>query len=257
MKAAGNVDDFPYSWSVPGWHPPTQHDKQAKVCNGTDSVQGNDGVLHMNIVCPVNPADQPGGDLPDLQTTAYATSLLRQFAKSQQSQVKAGGTKQPWFLAVGYHKPHIPLKYPEKYRSLYPLDSVPLPTARTKPEKMPAVAWDSWDDVRSRDDVASLNVSWPYGPMPDSFSKLIRQSYFAAVSYIDDQVIVVIVVREGGAGRAVQGGRGVGRILTIHQVGELTRTMLTMHCTRYTPGGRVDTHYAHYALYSLYTRWES
>ena len=53
---------------------------------------------------------------------------------------------------------------------------------------MPAVAWDSWDDVRSRDDVTSLNVSWPYGPMPDQFSKLVRQSYFAAVSYIDDQV---------------------------------------------------------------------
>jgi iduronate 2-sulfatase len=188
MKTAGNTDDYPYSWSIPGWHPPTHKDKGAKVCNGTDSVQGNDGQLHVNAVCPVTPEDQPGGSLPDLQSTAQATTLLRQFAKVQQTQLQQGKAKQPFFLGVGYHKPHIPLKYPAKYRDLYPLDKVPLPAVRTKPAKMPPVAWDSWDDVRSRDDVTALNVSWPYGPMPDDFSKRMRQSYYACISYIDDQV---------------------------------------------------------------------
>ena len=32
MKHAGHVDDFPYSWSEPGWHPPTQKYKQAPIC---------------------------------------------------------------------------------------------------------------------------------------------------------------------------------------------------------------------------------
>ena len=104
MKKAEHVDDFPFSWSVPGWHPPTEKNKQAKVCNGTDSAQGNDHVLHMNIVCPVTPEDQPGGDLPDRQSTAYATGLLQQFASKGQL---------PFLLAVGYHKcvSNLPLMF--------------------------------------------------------------------------------------------------------------------------------------------------
>jgi iduronate 2-sulfatase len=56
------------------------------------------------------------------------------------------------------------------------------------PEKLPSVAWNPWTDLREREDIKHLNLSFPYGPMPENFSQLIRQSYFAATSYMDDQV---------------------------------------------------------------------
>ncbi|XP_060602272.1 iduronate 2-sulfatase-like [Ruditapes philippinarum] len=172
-KSSNYTDDYPYSWSVPAYHPSTQKYKMAKVC------PGNDGKLHMNLVCPVDVDKMPEHSLPDLQSTEYATEYLRNASRKQD---------QPFFLAVGFHKPHIPLKYPKQYLKLYPLNKVPKVADPVYPEKLPPVAWNPWTDLREREDIQRLNLSFPYGPMPENFSQLIRQSYFAATSYMDDQV---------------------------------------------------------------------
>jgi hypothetical protein len=41
-----------------------------------------------------------------------------------------------------------------------------LPSARWRPSALPTVAWNPWTDLREREDVAALNVSFPFGPMP-------------------------------------------------------------------------------------------
>lgn len=79
------------------------------------------------------------------------------------------------------------------------------------PELLPPVAYNPWTDVRKRDDVKRLNISFPYGPVPKDFQVWcwrlaeprhvsrgmscipvfqlgIRQHYYAAVSYMDAQV---------------------------------------------------------------------
>jgi len=52
----------------------------------------------------------PGGTLPDIETTEEAIRLLNVMKTK----------KQKFFLAVGYHKPHIPLRYPQ-VRKLKPV----------------------------------------------------------------------------------------------------------------------------------------
>ena len=51
----------------------------------------------------------PNGTLPDIETLNKAKSFLQTHEDD----------KNPFFLAVGFQKPHIPLKYPEKYLSNY------------------------------------------------------------------------------------------------------------------------------------------
>lgn len=63
----------------------------------------------MNIVCPVNVTQMPGGSLPDIQSADHAISVLKNLSRKMEPQ------KKPFFLAVGFHKPHIPLKYPKEY----------------------------------------------------------------------------------------------------------------------------------------------
>ena len=75
----------------------------------------------MNIVCPVDVSSQPGGTLPDIESTEHALQMMKNFSA-------AADNGKPFFLAVGYHKPHIPLKYPKEFLDLYPLEKVPLPT---------------------------------------------------------------------------------------------------------------------------------
>ncbi|KAM6117336.1 iduronate 2-sulfatase [Pterocles gutturalis] len=165
-------DDYPYSWSIPPFHPLTEKYENDKTC------RGKDGKLYANLVCPVDVTEMPSGTLPDIQSTEEAIRLLNVMKTN----------KQKFFLAVGYHKPHIPLRYPQEFLKLYPLENITLAPDPWVPAKLPSVAYNPWTDIRQRDDVKALNVSFPYGPLPDDFQRQIRQSYYAAVSYLDMQV---------------------------------------------------------------------
>ncbi|NWX97340.1 IDS sulfatase, partial [Nothoprocta ornata] len=165
-------DDYPYSWSIPPFHPSAEKYENAKTC------RGKDGKLYANLVCPVNVTEMPSGTLPDIQSTEEAIRLLKTMMTK----------KQKFFLAVGYHKPHIPLRYPQEFLKLYPLENITLAPDPWVPQRLPAVAYNPWMDIRQRDDVKALNVSFPYGPLPEDFQRQIRQSYYAAVSYMDVQV---------------------------------------------------------------------
>uniref|UniRef100_A0A914WKJ6 Sulfatase N-terminal domain-containing protein n=1 Tax=Plectus sambesii TaxID=2011161 RepID=A0A914WKJ6_9BILA len=149
-RLSNKTDDYPYSWNSPTFHPPTEEYMQAKVC----------GPNHRrNIVCPVNVTEQPGGSLPDLQTADFVVNLLH----DEQM------LKQPFFIAVGFHKPHVPLKYPAEFRDYYPIEKVQVAENGAIPANLPDVAWNPWMTLRSRDDISDLNISYPYGPMPDFY----------------------------------------------------------------------------------------
>lgn len=147
-----------------------------KVC------PGKDGKLHINIVCPVDLSQQPEGTLPDIQSTQYAINFLKNHSSYSNT------NNQPFFLAVGYHKPHIPLKFPKKFLDLYPIEKIHVATDPLRPLDMPSVAYEPWTDIRWRDDIAALNLSFPYARMPDYYAKQIRQSYYAATSYVDSLI---------------------------------------------------------------------
>ncbi|XP_041654212.1 iduronate 2-sulfatase [Cheilinus undulatus] len=170
--ASNHTDDFPYSWSTPAFHPPSFRYEKEKMC------KGKDGELHTNLLCAVNVTEQPGGTLPDLESTDEAVRLLKSRANED----------APFFLAVGFHKPHIPFRIPQEYLTLYPIENMTLPPDPYVPKGLPPVAYNPWMDVRRRDDVQKLNTSFPYGPIPKDFQLRIRQHYYAAVSYMDAQV---------------------------------------------------------------------
>ncbi|KAG2463799.1 iduronate 2-sulfatase isoform X1 [Polypterus senegalus] len=170
--ASNRSDDYPYSWSVHPYHPSSLAFERQKVCRGPD------GQLHENLLCPVNISEMPEKTLPDIQNTEEAVRLLK----------SVHNKKDPFFLAVGYYKPHIPFRYPEEYLKLYPIENMSLAPDPAIPSGLPSVAYNPWTDIREREDVQALNISFPYGPIPKHFQLKIRQNYFAAVSFLDAQV---------------------------------------------------------------------
>lgn len=97
------TDDAKYSWSGIPYHPPTEKYKEAAVCVRSD------GSLKRDLICPVDVEFQPGGSLPDLESSRAAMDFLKYHRN-----ITDGA---PYFLAVGFHKPHVPLKYPVEYLS--------------------------------------------------------------------------------------------------------------------------------------------
>lgn len=166
--SSNKTDDYPYSWSNPTFIPSSQEYRNKPVC------VSEDGELRRNLLCPVVVELQPEGTLPDIQSAEKA----REFLSSNQD--------EPFFLSVGFYKPHIPLKFPIEYLDRHDIDD--FKKDHLRPIDIPDVAWNPYNDLRERDDFKALNVSFPYGPVPSEYAARLRQHYYAAVSYIDDLI---------------------------------------------------------------------
>jgi iduronate 2-sulfatase len=164
--SSNKTEDYPYSWSSPAFIPSTQQYRNKPVC------VGEDGEMQRNLLCPVIVDLQPESTLPDIQSAEKA----REFLSEEHD--------EPFFLGVGFYKPHIPFKFPAEYLDLHPIDN--FKKDHLRPIDLPDVAWNPYNDIRDRDDLRALNVSFPYGPVPSEFAARIRQHYYASVSYIDD-----------------------------------------------------------------------
>lgn len=97
----------------------------------------------------------------------------------------------PFFIAVGFHKPHLPHIAPKKYFDLYPLDNVSLPRNPNIPKDLPTIAWNDCNEIRSYNDVAQAAHEAHFGinkSLSDNEQRLQRRAYYASTSYVDAQV---------------------------------------------------------------------
>ncbi len=89
---------------------------------------------------------------------------------------------QPFFLAVGFRKPHIPFVAPKRYWDLYDRDDIDLADNPFAPEGTPPYALNNWNGLRRYTPVPR------HGPVPDDLAREMIHGYYACVSFIDAQV---------------------------------------------------------------------
>ncbi|QIF00897.1 sulfatase [Roseimicrobium sp. ORNL1] len=119
--------------------------------------------------------------LPWQETTGPDNNMVDgQFAERAVDWMEKRDAAKPFFLAVGFHRPHLPLVAPAKYFDLYPLNSITLPEA---PE-----------DDESDIPLPARNGAVPGYALtssPEQRRAAIR-AYLACVSYMDAQAGVVL-----------------------------------------------------------------
>lgn len=115
----------------------------------------------------------------DSKVASRSNYFLRKFAKE----------KKPFFLATGFHKPHLPFVVPKKYWDLYPIENITLPAYQKDPEGAPRyAAQPSWE-LRG----GYIDFPKDYSvPIPEEKQKKLIQGYYASVSFIDQQIGKVI-----------------------------------------------------------------
>ena len=128
-------------------------------------------------------------ELPDGFTAAEAVRRLHDLKAK----------RQPFFLAVGFYKPHLPFVAPKKYWDLYDPDKIPLPAIDHLPDGAPAFAGHDNGELHAYANVPKGN------PIPADFAKKLRHGYYACVSYTDAQVgrLLDALDREGLADNTV------------------------------------------------------
>ncbi len=100
--------------------------------------------------------------------------------------------QSPFFLAVGYIRPHLPFITPKKYWDLYDRANIPLATNPFRPHGAPAVAF---GDI-SLGGFYELRGYMDYADAPSPFDQVLSETqqrelkhgYYASVSFIDTQV---------------------------------------------------------------------
>ncbi len=92
----------------------------------------------------------------------------------------------PFFLAVGFRKPHLPFCAPQKYWDLYDRDEIPLPIPAKSPIDAPELALRSWGELAGYTDIPANER------LPREKVRELRHGYYACVSYVDALVGRVI-----------------------------------------------------------------
>jgi arylsulfatase A-like enzyme len=118
----------------------------------------------------------------DVDDGGYADGLIAEMTVKQLEVLS--GESEPFLLAVGFFKPHLPHNAPKKYWDLYDRDSIELPEHRVPPEGVdPQISLHESFEL-------TTHYAWPSGAgvISDDEARRQRHAYFACVSYVDAQI---------------------------------------------------------------------
>ena len=153
-------DDFKgdaVSWSVP-----------AMLHYGSHYV---DDQVQVEGTPPPNLATLEKTECRDVPDEAYLDGRVAAEAVKALRQIK----DRPFFLAVGFWKPHLPFNAPKKYWDLYDRSAIDLPANPDAPTDVPPIALQNYQID-------------PKKNLTDDDVRELRHGHYAAISYLDAQV---------------------------------------------------------------------
>lgn len=118
---------------------------------------------------------------PDERNATWAENRIKQFADD--------GDGKPFFMAVGFIRPHLPMYAPKKYFDMFPLDTL----------KPPVIKQDDAADTHYRDvfddqikGIKYFNELRKSYPTTKDALKAYTQAYLACVAAVDDCIGTVV-----------------------------------------------------------------
>ena len=171
MESAGPGHDAP-SWSIPYRNPRCKTYALPFESNASGKGKATE--------C----ADVPDDTYHDGKMTGMAISLMDSLSRNH----------KPFFLAVGFIRPHLPFVAPKKYWDLYKRDEFEVAPFQKKALNSPDIAYHNSGELKSYTDI----------PKFDSYSeqeldhlsvdkqKELIHGYYAAMSYTDAQILQLL-----------------------------------------------------------------
>ncbi|MDB6130510.1 MAG: sulfatase [Verrucomicrobiales bacterium] len=172
----GNHED-PASWSVTIFKEKTvayaSPENQGKLTREEALFGNQTGVQNLPRGAAWESADVADNAYPDGRI-ADETILRLRSAKAK--------TNEPFFMAVGFLKPHLPFCAPKKYWDLYNREKFTVPALKSPPVGAPKYAPSNWGELRQYSDIPET------GLLTDDQARTMIHGYHAAVSYVDAQL---------------------------------------------------------------------
>ena len=174
-----NAGAEPNSYATPGADKsvadaaPADNKAAGKKGKGKKGAGGDEGGK-ANMRGPIYEcADVPDNTFQDGKVADLAVQTLQELSKKD----------QPFFLAVGFIKPHLPWVSPKKYWDMYDPAQIALAPNQYLPVDAPSYALNPNDgEPRAYKGIPAS------GPVPPEVQHKFKQAYFAGISYTDAQV---------------------------------------------------------------------
>lgn len=168
--------DDPQSWSEPAWYhgEPYKHWFAKESLDYVKQLKAlpKDKQPKQLRAAPFEAAAEPDDVYPDGQTAIKTIETLQRLKTDA----------KPFFLAVGFVKPHLPFTCPQKYWDLYPAESIQMPANASRPENAPEPAFHNNYELRSYGTVPEK------GDVPADMALNLIRGYRACVSFMDAQL---------------------------------------------------------------------
>ena len=172
------------SWSEPHWYS-VGKSVDTDLTDYTKQLVTKHDVNVEEFMSPKSKVDKNTKAGPAFEVSLKAESELPDGAAAAEAVKRLAVLKsknQPFFLAVGFAKPHLPFVAPKKYWDLYDPNTIPVPTIDHLPEGSPSFAGHISGELHNYPGVPKEN------PIPKDFAKSLRHGYYACISYTDAQI---------------------------------------------------------------------
>jgi arylsulfatase A-like enzyme len=126
----------------------------------------------------------PATECADVADDAYQDGRSALAAVEELRRLKRAG--RPFFLGLGFLKPHLPFAAPKRYWDYYDPEKVPLAVNPFAPEGATEYSLTNWGELRGYFDMPDE------GEMPDELARRLVHGYAACTSYADAQLGLVL-----------------------------------------------------------------
>jgi iduronate 2-sulfatase len=108
---------------------------------------------------------------------AYVDGAISKEGINLMNQLNSSGT--PFFLAVGFQRPHLPFNAPKEFWDLYKREDFKLAEFRGQSKNSPSIAYHNSEELRSYTDIPKT------GDLSNEKQLELIHAYYASISYID------------------------------------------------------------------------
>ncbi|MDC1402587.1 sulfatase [Flavobacteriaceae bacterium] len=168
-KIYHHKDDDKMAWNEI-WRPDTKGNYYALKANSDSRTENGRG---------------PAFELAEVSDSVYGDGKIANKGIKDLRKLKKAG--EPFFLALGFMKPHLPFNAPAKYWNMYDEESLTLPENYIQPESTPSKAFHNFGELRTY-----YGIPKGKKPLRDDLAKKLIHGYYACVSYVDAQIGLVL-----------------------------------------------------------------
>ncbi|WP_367388012.1 sulfatase [Lewinella sp. LCG006] len=177
-------ENYPVAYGEPAFSYYQNPETKARMTALTEEGQAKglkgNGKLRNYVFEHLKPSTE-SADVPD---AAYQDGLYTLAAIDMLEKLKAGD--KPFFLGVGYQKPHLPFVAPQRYWDMYDRSKIDLSPFQELSEGTPQIAYHSFGELRAYSDID--NDLRQGDVLPEDKQRELIHGYMACVSYIDAQL---------------------------------------------------------------------